>query len=164
MDGTPIQLSAKPNADYIFDRWVVNGSNDVANPLNLTMDRDYTVSAYFAIIPTYTVGGTVQDATGTPLAEVRVSAEGTAYSTQTIADGSFILAVPQGTYTIAFEKAGYKVARVLNVPVTGNVQLTQPVTISPIPLLGGVPWYAIAVPVAVAVIYLVMPKRKGAKK
>ena len=164
-DGTTFLLSATPREGYVFDIWTINGSDDSANPYNLTMDKDYAVSVQFNAIPTYSIGGTVQNATGTPVAEVRVSAESTAYSTLTLGDGSFILAVPQGTYTLVFEKVAYNTVKVPNVSVTGNVQLIQPVIISPTPALGGFPWYValIAVPVA-AVIYWVRPKKRGAKK
>lgn len=164
LDGTEVQISAVPESGFIFDYMVVNGSIDHANPLSLVMDKDYAVTAYFILIPTYTIGGTVQDATGMPVVEVRVSAENTAYSTYTLADGSFILPVEQGSYTLVFEKAGYATVKVPNVAVNGNMQV-QPVTISPIPFQAGFPWYiaVIAVPIT-ALIFWGRPKHKGAKK
>lgn len=164
IDGTQVQLSAKPDDGYIFDYWNVNGNTDTANPLSLIMDKDYSATAYFTLIPTYTVAGSVKDATGAPVIEVRVSAKDTAYSTYTIADGTFILALPNGTYTIVYEKAGFQTVEVPNVAVTGNVQVT-PVTILPTPALAGFPLYAllIAVPIT-ALIFFGRPRKRGVKK
>lgn len=154
IDGTPITESAKPDEGNIYDYWMINGVRDDLNPQSLIMDKDYTMRAYFKPIPTYSVAGTVKDATGTPVMEVRVSAVGTAYSTYTIADGSYVLEVPNGNYTIAFEKAGYNTVSVPNVSVTGNV-IIAPVTISSTPTLAGFPWYVILIGAGAAGVYFI---------
>lgn len=160
LDGTAISESAKPDEGSMYDYWMINGVRDDLNPQSLIMDKDYVMTAYFKPIPTYTVAGLVKDVTETPVMEVRVSAEGTAYSTYTIADGSYILEVPNGTYTIVFEKAGYATVKIPSVSVTGNV-IVAPVTISSTPVLAGFPWYVVLIGAGVAGAYFML---RGTKK
>lgn len=161
IDGTAIEESAKPDDGYLFDYWLVNGSNDTRNPQTFIMDKDYSLTAYFKPVTQYTVGGTVQDATGAPVMEVRVSAQGTAYATYTIADGSYLLELPSGTYTVVFEKAGYATVNVPNVSVTTGNVVIAPVTISSTPELAGFPWYVVLIGAGIAGAYFIF---RGTKK
>src|SRR5450631_2087233 len=47
--GSAEVLTAQPNATYEFDHWIVNGSNNFSNPLNLTVSIDYNISVVFAL-------------------------------------------------------------------------------------------------------------------
>ncbi|MGQ9641520.1 MAG: InlB B-repeat-containing protein, partial [Candidatus Bathycorpusculaceae bacterium] len=70
-EGTNVQVTAIPNANYKFVYWELNGSNvGSANPINILMNASYNLKAYFALI-TYTLtitatsGGTTDPAPGT---------------------------------------------------------------------------------------------------
>lgn len=162
VDGTAITESAKPDAGNMYDYWTVNGNREDLNPQSFVIDKDYVLKANFKPIPTYTVAGSVKDATGTPVTEVRVSAEGTAYSTYTIADGSYILEVPSGTYNIVFEKAGFGTVKVSNVSVTGNVQVAD-VTISSTPVENTLIYAAIVVG-AIGLGFFLFRGKRGTQK
>lgn len=56
------------------------------------------------------ISGKVQNAAGEPIEGVNISVEGAEYTTQTGADGSFVLNdVPLGTYNVVFKKEQWKV-------------------------------------------------------
>lgn len=122
-----------------------------------------TTTATISPLPVYAVTGTVKDVLGNPVNEATVSAQGTSYKTTTSSNGAFTLNVPKGTYTIVVEKLGFSTATIPNTAVNDNVSLPS-VTISPIPKEAGFPWIAA---VGVAFIgggYLLLKRRKGAKK
>jgi len=49
--GSQVSVTAKPNAGYYFDYWTLNGTKSTANPITFTMDKDYTLTAYFTSTP-----------------------------------------------------------------------------------------------------------------
>jgi len=70
-EGTNVQVTATPDANYKLAYWELNGNNvGSTNPITITMNASYTLKAYFALI-TYTLtitatsGGTTNPAPGT---------------------------------------------------------------------------------------------------
>ena len=47
-----VSITAIPEADYYFDHWQYNGQTSSANPISLTMDKDYVLTPIFYLIPT----------------------------------------------------------------------------------------------------------------
>jgi hypothetical protein len=70
-EGTNVQVTATPQANYKFAYWELNGTNvGSANPINILMNASYTLKAYFAQITytltiTATAGGTTDPEPGT---------------------------------------------------------------------------------------------------
>jgi hypothetical protein len=55
--GTPVPVTATPNSGYIFDHWELDGVNvGSVNPYTVTMNKDHTLKAVFAL-PAKPVGG-----------------------------------------------------------------------------------------------------------
>jgi len=47
-----VQVTAIPNANYLFDHWELDGTNvGSANPYSVYMDKDHTLKAVFSLIP-----------------------------------------------------------------------------------------------------------------
>jgi hypothetical protein len=74
-EGTNVQVTAIPDANYKFVYWELNGSNvGSANPINILMNASYVLKAHFAIV-TYTLaisasaGGTTNPTPGTYIYE-----------------------------------------------------------------------------------------------
>jgi hypothetical protein len=70
-EGTNVQVTANPDANYKLAYWELNGNNvGSTSPITITMNASYTLKAYFALI-TYTLtitamsGGTTNPAPGT---------------------------------------------------------------------------------------------------
>ena len=59
--GTPVTLSATPAAGYAFSHWS-GGLSGSANPANLTVDADLTITAHFTALPQYPLPVTVDGA------------------------------------------------------------------------------------------------------
>lgn len=70
-EGTDVQVTAVPDVNYKLAYWELNGSNIGSNnPITITMDNNYELKAYFALITytltvTSTAGGTTNPAPGT---------------------------------------------------------------------------------------------------
>jgi len=70
-DGTNVDVTAIPDADYHFVYWELNGSNVGSdNPITVLMNNNYQLKAYFALITytltiTSTTGGTTDPTPGT---------------------------------------------------------------------------------------------------
>jgi len=45
--GTTITVLATPFIDYDFDFWILDGEERTSNPINITMDKDHVLIAYF---------------------------------------------------------------------------------------------------------------------
>ncbi|MCX8063673.1 MAG: hypothetical protein N3G21_00685 [Candidatus Hydrogenedentes bacterium] len=46
--GTSVKLTAIPNSNYIFDKWLLpNGQTSTTNPLTITVDKDYVITSVF---------------------------------------------------------------------------------------------------------------------
>jgi hypothetical protein len=71
VNGTLVNVTAFPSANYMFDHWVLDGSPaGSANPISVLMDKDHTLQAVFAIINytltiTTTSGGTTNPSPST---------------------------------------------------------------------------------------------------
>ena len=69
--GTSVNVTALPSANYLFDHWVLDGSNSGSvNPLTVQMNGNHTLQAVFALINytltiTATAGGTTNPVPGT---------------------------------------------------------------------------------------------------
>jgi hypothetical protein len=63
-EGTTVTVTATPASGYKFDHWLLDGEARTENPINVYMDRDHTLTAYFATIPTYTLTVVIQPPEG----------------------------------------------------------------------------------------------------
>lgn len=46
-EGTVVTVTAIPDADYEFDYWILDDTTYTTNPINVTMNTDHTLTAYF---------------------------------------------------------------------------------------------------------------------
>lgn len=51
IEGTAISVQALPSSGYAFDHWVLDGYSVVDNPVLVTMDKNHSLTAYFAELP-----------------------------------------------------------------------------------------------------------------
>ncbi|GAI22351.1 unnamed protein product, partial [marine sediment metagenome] len=73
--GTVVGVTAIPDAGYLFDHWVLDGTARTENPINVLIGRDHTLHAVFVAIPppeytltiSATAGGTTYPAPGSYL-------------------------------------------------------------------------------------------------
>jgi hypothetical protein len=63
-EGTTVTVTATPASGYKFDHWLLDGEARTENPITITMDRNHTLTAYFATIPTYTLTVVIQPPDG----------------------------------------------------------------------------------------------------
>jgi len=49
--GTVVEVLAIPSADYIFDYWMLDGVSNTSNPINIKMDTNRTLQAFFTYVP-----------------------------------------------------------------------------------------------------------------
>jgi uncharacterized repeat protein (TIGR02543 family) len=54
-EGQTVSFSARPASGYVFNRWTLNGATSTDNPIQFTIDKDYTLTAYFTKLPTHTL-------------------------------------------------------------------------------------------------------------
>ena len=45
--GTVVNATAVPDTNWIFDHWILDGTNTTTNPYPVTMDADHTLQAVF---------------------------------------------------------------------------------------------------------------------
>ena len=55
-------LTAVPASGYSFTSWIINGVTSTTNPASIVMNGNKTVTANFAVVPTYTITATVSPA------------------------------------------------------------------------------------------------------
>jgi len=60
-EGTTVTVTATPASGYKFDHWELDGQVRTENPTTITMDKDYTLTAYFTPVPTHTLTIAVND-------------------------------------------------------------------------------------------------------
>src|SRR5690349_2674696 len=72
---------------------------------------------------TGTIKGTVKDASGNPLSGASITIQGRTRGTSTIADGSFSLLVPAGTFVVNASYVGFSTAK-KTVTVTNDATVT----------------------------------------
>jgi len=87
-EGSTVNVTAIPDSGYLFDHWILDGVSRGENPINITMDADHTITAYFAEeITKHTLtistpaGGTTNPAPG-----IHEYPEGTSVSVEAIPD------------------------------------------------------------------------------
>jgi len=59
-EGTTATVTATPNTNFRFDHWTLDGETRTENPITITMDKDYTLTAYFVPPPTYKLTVVIQ--------------------------------------------------------------------------------------------------------
>jgi hypothetical protein len=62
-EGTTVTATATPASGYKFDHWLLDSETRTENPTTITMDKDYTLTAVFVKLATYTLTITVNDPT-----------------------------------------------------------------------------------------------------
>jgi uncharacterized repeat protein (TIGR02543 family) len=62
-EGTTVTATATPASGYKFDHWLLDDVTRTENPTTITMDKDYTLTAVFAKLATYTLTIAVNDPT-----------------------------------------------------------------------------------------------------
>jgi uncharacterized repeat protein (TIGR02543 family) len=97
-----VTVTAIPASGYEFDYWTLNGEVKTENPITITMDKDYTLTAHFKPIPpppTSTVRGRVTGLFGHPIAGAKITLN--TYTTTTDADGNYVIPeVAEATYVL----------------------------------------------------------------
>jgi len=71
-EGSIVNVTAIPDSGYLFDHWILDEATRTENPINVTMNTNHTLTAYFEAImpPEYTLmieptsGGTTDPAPG----------------------------------------------------------------------------------------------------
>jgi len=49
--GIVVQVLATPYTNYLFDHWLLDGISNVSNPINVTMNTNHTLQAFFVSLP-----------------------------------------------------------------------------------------------------------------
>ena len=70
--------------------------------------------------PTTQLAGTVTDTAGAPMAGVNVVVEQTHTGTRTGADGSYVLLLPAGVWSIRYQVAGYQPYNLVNLKLAAD--------------------------------------------
>jgi hypothetical protein len=136
-EGTLVPVTATAAAGWTFDHWELDGSPAGSdNPIDVTMNADQALIAYFVGMPGAIAGRVTDSSTGDPIEGANVTANG--YSDTTDADGHYIVSdVPAGTYNVIASANGYPTSSQTNITVvagettTVNLELTptQPLNI-----------------------------------
>jgi len=63
-EGTTATVTAIPSSGYRFSHWILDGVTRAENPINILMDRDYTLTAYFEPIAPVEYTLTIATTTG----------------------------------------------------------------------------------------------------
>ena len=66
-ENTTVKVTAIPDTGYNFDHWILDGITYTSNPVNVLMDADHTLTAYFSEVsppPPETYNLTIVAATG----------------------------------------------------------------------------------------------------
>lgn len=133
-EGQTVQAVALPDANYIFNHWLLDGAQVATNPIVVLMNTDHSLNAVFeAVAPpvvVVTIKGMVTDATG-PLEGVAVTTLG--YATVTEDDGSYELAnLPPAIYSISLQKEGY-MQKTITVDASAEGTYLVDVVLTPVP-------------------------------
>jgi hypothetical protein len=114
-EGSTVSVTAYPDSGYSLYYWTLDGAwQQGVNPINVTMDKDHTLVAYFkytgAPPEVGAVAGKVLDAvTGSGIADASVVIDGK--SAITDIGGNYVINdVPVGTRTLTASKSGYSTA------------------------------------------------------
>jgi uncharacterized repeat protein (TIGR02543 family) len=76
-EGSTVTVQALPNPNYKFVNWTLDSQTRTENPITITMDRDYTLTANFQPIPAgITITGTVKGIFGNPVSGATVTLNG----------------------------------------------------------------------------------------
>lgn len=106
-----VTVTAVPDEGYRFDRWELDDETRTENPINITMDKDYSLHAVFQYVGVgiATIKGHVTDAeTKNPIQGASVVCNG--YADITEVDGYYELTeIPGAPYTLTVTKEGYEI-------------------------------------------------------
>lgn len=50
-EGATAMVAAVPETGYYFNHWMLDGETRTENPINIVMDKDYTLQAVFTVTP-----------------------------------------------------------------------------------------------------------------
>jgi len=91
-ENTQITVTAIPETGYQFDYWLINGTlTNTDNPITITMEANYHLTAYFRTIQTYSLTiETTSGGTTSPPPGIYTYPEGTEVSIQAIPDTGYI--------------------------------------------------------------------------
>lgn len=79
-----------------------------------------SVAAFAQKGPGKLTGKVITNATNQPIAGVSITAKNTKYGVASITDGTYILPIPAGTYTISYSSTGYKTKEVTGVVIKSS--------------------------------------------
>jgi hypothetical protein len=100
-----VTVTAIPNQGYRFTNWTINDATSTENPITITIDKDYTLTANFEPIPPpelATLTGKVTGIFNMPLANIPITLN--TYKTTTAKDGTYKFEnIPPATYIIKVE-------------------------------------------------------------
>jgi uncharacterized repeat protein (TIGR02543 family) len=99
-----VTVTAIPKQGYRFTNWTINDATSTENPITITIDKDYTLTANFEPTPPElaTLTGKVTGALGLPLANAIITLN--TYTTKTAKDGTYKFEnIPPTTYLIKAE-------------------------------------------------------------
>jgi len=131
-EGTKVQVLALPNSGYLFDKWIYDSTESIDNPIELTIDQDYTLTAYFKEQPppppingnlSIDVYGVRNDVTVTVTVNGHVDSR----------TGPGIVSFEEmavGEYNCSVSASGY-ITETLSVEVIENTTQTYTVTLTP---------------------------------
>jgi uncharacterized repeat protein (TIGR02543 family) len=88
-EGSSVTVQAIPYTGYTFTNWTLDGQTRTENPITITIDKDYTLTANFQPAPAgVTITGTVKGLLGRPVSGATVTLNGQSTTTD-----------PSGKYT-----------------------------------------------------------------
>jgi len=90
--GSTVQVTALPNSGYAFDHWSLDGTTRTENPIDVLMDNNHTLTAYFKTLPPPTYTLTINTTTGgttSPSPGAYSHPQGTSVSITAIANSGY---------------------------------------------------------------------------
>lgn len=117
-EGTTVIVTAIADSGYQFNYWTLDGVQDTANPINVLMDKNHTLQAFFSEIPVE-YGDLTINVTGVEPG-VNVTVDVNSYTDTRVGSGPVVFAgVYAQDYACSVHALGYT-TRTFNVTVIAN--------------------------------------------
>jgi uncharacterized repeat protein (TIGR02543 family) len=102
-EGSKVTVQALPNPGFNFVNWTLDGQTRTENPITITIDKDYTLTANFQPAPVgVTITGTVRGLLGRPVSGATVTLNGRTTTTDQTGKYTFTGLTP-AVYRITVE-------------------------------------------------------------